>query len=153
VATNGTGAERLTPPFALDGDEADGTAEKSARPRKSKACRAGPPAEQHRDAWRDRKIAAAFRFLVSCVRRFGVDERGERDSGQLPRVMPMTAHLPDEIEAVLLRHTQVADQHVWARRRKRLDRFADAARRGDDGADLFQHHDQDSPGVGFVVKR
>ena len=65
--------------------------------------------------------------------------------------MPFVAHLSNQVEAVLIRHTQVADQHVRARLGKRLDRFADAARRGDDGADLFQHQDQYPPGVGFVV--
>ena len=80
-----------------------------------------------------------------------LDERGYRDGRQIPRVMPIVAHLSNQVEAVLVRHTQVADEHVWARRGERLYRLADAARRSDDGADAFEHHDQDPPGVGVVI--
>ena len=80
-----------------------------------------------------------------------LDECGQGDGWQILRVMPGVAHLSNQIEAVLIRHTQVADQHVRARHGKRLDGFADTARRGDDSADLFQHQDQYPPGVGFVV--
>ena len=65
--------------------------------------------------------------------------------------MPIVAQLPNQVEAVLVRHTQVADQDVGARLGKRLDRCAGAVRCGDDGADSFQHQDQDPAGVGFVI--
>ena len=65
--------------------------------------------------------------------------------------MPSAADLPDQVEAVLTRHPQVADQDVWARFGELLDRFARTGRREYGGADLFQHHDEDTPGIGLVV--
>src|SRR5687767_12975448 len=65
--------------------------------------------------------------------------------------MPIGAQLPNEVEAVLVRHTQVAYQHVGTRLANRLNCPERAARRGDDGADSFQHHNKYPPAVGFVI--
>src|SRR5687768_11325883 len=65
--------------------------------------------------------------------------------------MPIRAQLPNEVEAVLVRHTQVAYQHVGTRFGNRLNCFEDTARRRDDGADSFQHHDKYPLAVGFVI--
>ena len=65
--------------------------------------------------------------------------------------MPVVANVPDQIEAVLIRHPQVADQYVWACLRQAPRPLRNAGGRGDNGAGLFQHHNQDPPCVGFVV--
>ena len=61
--------------------------------------------------------------------------------------MPIVTQLPNQVEAVLVRHTQVADQHVGALLGKRLKRRGGAARCDDDGADSFQHHHQYAAGI------
>jgi len=65
--------------------------------------------------------------------------------------MAILAQLANQIEAVLIRHPQVADQHVGARFRERLKRRGDAARCDDDSADSFKHHHQYAAGVGLVI--
>ena len=65
--------------------------------------------------------------------------------------MPRAAQLSNQVQSVLLRHAEVADQYVGMRSGKGVDCRAGAISSGDDGTNSFKHQRQDATGVGLVV--
>jgi hypothetical protein len=79
------------------------------------------------------------------------DERGQRDGRQRGGVIPSSAHLSDQIEAIVLWHTEITHQHLWSHLSQHLDRLLETSHRRHDRTGLFQDERQDSAGVGFIV--
>lgn len=70
------------------------------------------------------------------------------DRRQLVRIRPQ---LPNQVEAIFVRHADVANEDVGSPVGKRLDCGAGAVGGGDDSADSFQHHRQYLAGVSLVI--
>jgi hypothetical protein len=85
----------------------------------------------------------------ACV--FLLHERGQRDGWQPGGIVSLSADLADEIEAIVLWHTQIAHQHLWQDLNNCLHRLAKTSGRCHNGARLSQHHHQNVAGVGIVV--
>ena len=72
-------------------------------------------------------------------------------AGTVSHITPIVPQLPNQVEAVLVRHADVTDLDVGAPVGKCIDRCPGAVRRRDNSADAFQHQRQDLAGISLVI--
>ena len=101
------------------------------------------------DGFRDMNLKAGENGLSAILL---VSEGGQCNGGKFPCCAPGASHLADQVETVLVRHAQIADQYLWMGTIQQFHCFGRGAGCRDHAAGLLQHFDKQSPRIDLVVK-